>query len=131
MGVMPFARIDMIRGNSAEFRQIVGDVVYQAMHEILGAPKNDRFQVIAEHGPEDFIFDPEFLGIHRTRGCIFVQLTLVSGRTLDQKRGFYKRVADDLHTKLGVRREDVCISLVPVNADDWSFGNGESSLVKV
>jgi 4-oxalocrotonate tautomerase len=45
MVVMPFARIDMIRGNSAEFRQTVGDVVYQAMHEFLGAPKDDRFQV--------------------------------------------------------------------------------------
>ncbi len=100
------------------------------MHEILGAPKDDRFQVIAEHAPEDFIFDPEFLGIHRTQCCIFVQLTLVSGRTLDQKRGFYKRVADDLHTKLGLRRESVCISLMPVNADDWSFGNGEASLMK-
>ncbi len=126
---MPFARIDMIRGNSAEFRQIVGDVVYQAMHEALGAPKNDRFQVIAEHGPEDFIFDPEFLGIHRTQGCIFVQLTLVSGRTLDQKRAFYKQVVDKLHDRLSVRRKDVVIGLVPVEREDWSFGNGEASLV--
>jgi len=39
-------------------------------------------------------------------------------------------VADELHRRLGVRREDVVISLVPVNADDWSFGNGEASLVK-
>ena len=127
---MPFARIDMIRGKPAEFRRTVGNVVYEAMHEILRAPNNDRFQVIAEHDPDDFIFDPEFLGIHRTQGCIFIQLTLVAGRTLEQKRDFYKRVADDLHTQLGVRREDVCINLVAVNADDWSFGNGEASLIK-
>ena len=77
---MPFARIDMIRGNSVEFRQTVGDVVYQAMHEILGAPKDDRFQVIAEHAPEDFIFDPEFLGIHRTQGCIFGDCRKIGGQ---------------------------------------------------
>ncbi len=30
-----------------------------------------------------------------------------------------------------MRREDVVIGLVPVNADDWSFGNGEASLVGI
>ncbi len=127
---MPFARIDMIKGKSAEFRQTVGNVVYQAMHEILGAPAGDRFQVIAEHDPDNFIFDPDFLNIHRTPGCIFIQLTLVAGRTLEQKRGFYKQIADELHEKLNVRREDVVINLVPVDRDDWSFGNGEASLVR-
>jgi hypothetical protein len=73
---------------------------------------------------------PNFLGIHRLQGCIFIQLTLVAGRSLEQKCGFYKQVADELHSRLGVRREDVVISLVPVDRDDWSFGNGEASLVK-
>lgn len=127
---MPLARIDMIKGKPAEFRQAVGDVVYRAMIDVLKAPAGDRFQVIAEHDPSDFVFDPDFLGIHRSPGCIFIQLTLVSGRSLEQKRGFYKQVADTLHDRLGVRREDVVINLVPVNADDWSFGNGEASLVK-
>ena len=127
---MPLARIDMIKGNSAEFRQAVGDVVYQAMVDVLKAPVGDRFQVISEHDAADFVFDPEFLGVHRSPGCIFIQLTLVAGRSLEQKRGFYRQVADALHAKLGVRKEDVVINLVPVNVDDWSFGNGEASLVK-
>ncbi len=87
---MPLARIDMVQGKTAEFRQTVGDVVYQAMHDILKAPKDDRFQVIAEHAPGNFVFDPDFLGIHRSQGCIFVQLTLVAGRTVEQKRAFYQ-----------------------------------------
>ena len=127
---MPLARIDMIKGKPPEFRQTVGDVVYQAMIDVLKAPAGDRFQVVAEHDPADFIFDPEFLGIRRSAGCIFIQLTLVAGRSVEQKRGFYKQVADALHDRLGVRREDVVINLVPVSADDWSFGNGEASLVK-
>ena len=127
---MPLARIDLIKGKPVEFRQAVGDVVYEAMVDVLKAPEGDRFQVIAEHDPSDFVFDPEFLGIHRSPGCSFIPLTLVAGRSLEQKRGFYKQVADALHDRLGVRREDVVINLVPVNADDWSFGNGEASLVK-
>ena len=127
---MPLARIDMIKGRPAEFRQAVGDVVYQAMIDVLKAPPGDRFQVLTEHDAGDLVFDADFLGIHRTAGCIFIQLTLVAGRSLEQKRGFYKQVADTLHERLGVRREDVVINLVPVSADDWSFGNGEASLVK-
>ncbi len=126
---MPFARIDLIQGQTAEFRQAVGDVVYQAMCSILKAPEGDRFQVIHEHAPENFVYDPNFLGIHRTASCIFIQLTLVEGRSLDQKRAFYRQVADQLHERLGVRREDVVIGLVPVEREDWSFGNGEASLV--
>ena len=127
---MPLARIDLAMGKSAAFRKTIGDIVYNAMVDILKAPKDDRFQVIAEHQASDFIFDPHFFGIERSPDCIFIQLTLVGGRTLDQKRGFYKKVADELHAQLGMRREDVFINLVPVSAEDWSFGNGEASLAK-
>lgn len=37
---------------------------------------------------------------------------------------------DGLHDRLSVRREDVFISLVRTAHEDWSFGNGEASLVK-
>jgi phenylpyruvate tautomerase PptA (4-oxalocrotonate tautomerase family) len=127
---MPLARIDLVKGKSPEYRKTIGDVVYNAMVDILKAPQDDRFQVISEHAASDFIFDPHFLGIERSPNCVFIQLTLNSGRTLDQKRAFYKRVADELHAQLDMRREDVLINLVPVAPEDWSFGNGEAPLVK-
>jgi 4-oxalocrotonate tautomerase len=40
------------------------------------------------------------------------------------KKAFYKRIADDLHTQLNIRREDVFINLVEVPKENWSFGNG-------
>ena len=127
---MPLARIDLAKGKTAEYRKAIGDVVYNAMVDILKAPKDDRFQVISEHAAVDFIFDPYFFGIDRSADCIFIQLTLASGRTFDQKRDFYKQVADELHAQLGMRRENVFINLVPVAPEDWSFGNGEASLMK-
>jgi 4-oxalocrotonate tautomerase len=127
---MPLARIDLIKGKSVEYRQTIGDIVYTAMVEILKAPKDDRFQIIAEHDEANFVYDPQFFGISRSKNLIFVQLTLAEGRTVAQKRAFYRRVADDLHKRLGVRREDVFFSLVGTGREDWSFGNGEASLVK-
>ena len=127
---MPFARIDLLAGKSTEYRRTIGQVVYAAMVEILKAPENDRFQVISEHDDANFIFDPSFFGIERSNDLVFIQMALAEGRSVEQKRGFYKRVADELHARLGLRREDVFISLIGTGRDDWSFGNGEASLVK-
>ena len=123
---MPLARIDLVQGKSAEYRETLADVVYEAMVEVLNAPKGDRFQIIHEFSPESHIADENYLGIERTKDCVFIQLTLNAGRTVEQKKGFYKAVADALHARLGLRREDVFISLVKVAKENWSFGNGES-----
>jgi hypothetical protein len=85
---MPLARIDLREGQSAEYRQTIGEVVYAAMIETLGVPDGDRFQVISEHPAQNFIFDPDYLGIHRSQDCVFIQLTLLAGRTVGQKSAF-------------------------------------------
>jgi len=82
------------------------------------------FQVIAEHPAENFVSNPDYLGIRRSGDCIFIQVTMNEGRTVDQKRAFYKAIADGLHQRLGLRREDVLINLVEVRKENWSFGNG-------
>src|SRR5262245_14656356 len=127
---MPLARIDLAQGKSADYRKTIGEVVYDAIVQALNAPKNDRFQVITEHPAEDFIFDPNYFGIARSKDCIFVQLTLSEGRTVDQKRAFYKAVVDGLHQRLKLRREDVFINLAEVKKENWSFGNGEAQYVQ-
>jgi phenylpyruvate tautomerase PptA (4-oxalocrotonate tautomerase family) len=121
---MPLARIDLVQGKSAEYRRTVGDIVYEAMVEALKAPKDDRFQVIAEHPIGALVADENYLGVRRTQDCIFIQLTLNAGRTVEQKKAFYKAVADALHARLGLRPEDVFINLVEVQKENWSFGNG-------
>jgi 4-oxalocrotonate tautomerase len=127
---MPLARVDLIKGKPSNYHRTIGDVVYKAMVEILKAPENDRFQVINEHDADNFVYDPTFFGIERSADVAFVQLTLAEGRTLEQKRGFYKQVVDELNQRLNLRREHVFISLVATGREDWSFGNGDSSLVK-
>jgi phenylpyruvate tautomerase PptA (4-oxalocrotonate tautomerase family) len=121
---MPLARIDLVAGKSPDYRRTIGDVVYEAMLAALAVPKDDRFQVITEHPASDLIADENYLGIKRTRDCVMIQVALRGGRTLDQKKAFYKAIADGLHDRLGLRSEDVFITLVENTKDDWSFGNG-------
>jgi 4-oxalocrotonate tautomerase len=126
---MPFVRIDLIAGKSEEYRAQVGDIVYQAMVDVLNVPELDRFQVITEHSTTNLPFDRSYLGVHRSDACIFFQITLNSGRTLEKKLLFYKTLADRLHEQLDLRREDVFINLVEVPKENWSFGNGEAQYV--
>ncbi|WP_349775552.1 tautomerase family protein [Methylocystis echinoides] len=62
----------------------------------------------------------------RTKDCVFIQITLNAGRSVEQKKQFYAEVAGSLHRRLGVRMEDVFINLVEVPKENWSFGNGDA-----
>jgi 4-oxalocrotonate tautomerase len=123
---MPLVRIDLAPGKSPDYRHTIGEVVYEAMIGTINVPKDDRFQIITEHASSDFIVDPNYLGIQRSPDCVIIQITLNEGRTIDQKRAFYKAIADGLNSRLDLRREDVFISLVEVRKENWSFGNGEA-----
>ena len=122
---MPFARIDLLKGKDSRYRREMGRIVYEALRSV-GVPANDRFQVIQEHDADGLLFDPDYLGVHRTDDLVIIQITWNEGRSTDQKRALYKKIADDLHTTLGLRREDVFINLIEVKKENWSFGNGEA-----
>ena len=121
---MPFARIDLVRGKPAAFRKTLGEIVYKAMIDVINVPANDKFQVITEHAAEEINVADSYLGNDYTQDIILIQITLNAGRTVDMKKAFFKRIADDLHAQLNVRREDVVINLVEVAKENWSFGGG-------
>jgi 4-oxalocrotonate tautomerase len=102
-------------------------MVYQAMLETINVPEHDRFQVIAEHSAEGLVYHPSYFGIQRTDDIVFIQITLNSGRTLEQKKAFYARIAELLAKDPGIRPEDVLINLVECSRENWSFGNGIAS----
>jgi 4-oxalocrotonate tautomerase len=120
---MPLVRIDLRKGKDAAYRQQIGRVVYDAMVGV-GVPVDDRFQVVTEHDADNFLFDPDYLGIHRTDDLVMIQIAWNEGRTVEQKKQLYKAIAEGLARSPGVRREDVFINLVEVKRENWSFGNG-------
>ena len=121
---MPLVRISLLRGKREGFGRKVGAVVYRAMREALNVPDKDNFQLISEHTPESLVYDPSYLDIERGDGFIAIQVTLNEGRSIDMKKAFYRRVAEDLRRELDVRPQDVFINLVEVKKENWSFGNG-------
>ncbi|HEX2651724.1 MAG TPA: tautomerase family protein [Burkholderiales bacterium] len=124
---MPLVRISLLKGKPASYRRKIGDAVHQAMVETISVPAKDRFQLITEHDPEDFVFDREYLGIARSRDLVIVQITLSAGRSLYLKRSLYRAIAARLGAAVQLRPEDVWINLVETAKENWSFGNGLAS----
>jgi 4-oxalocrotonate tautomerase len=123
---MPLVRISLIAGKPESYKRKVADAVHRALVETISIPAQDRFQIITEHDPADFIFDPQYLNISRTPDIAIIQIALSSGRSVDIKKALYKRMAELLQQEAGLRKEDVFINLVEVAKENWSFGNGEA-----
>jgi 4-oxalocrotonate tautomerase len=126
---MPFVRIDLAQGKSAEYRKTLGEVVYQAMRDVIDVPENDKFQIITEHPPGGFNLTKNYLGNEYSNDVVLIQITMSHGRTVERKQAFYKRVVDDLHAQLNIRCDDVVINLVEVSKENWSFGGGIAQYV--
>jgi 4-oxalocrotonate tautomerase len=123
---MPLVRIDLRHGTSPEYRKALGDGVHRAMLEALAIPPDDRFQVITEHFAPGLIYDPQYLGIHRSDRVVFVQITMSFGRKPQQKRKLFQRMAEILAEAPGLAPEELVINLVETSWENWSFGNGQA-----
>ena len=123
---MPLVRIDLNKDAPAERVRIVSQAVYRAMIEIASVPINDKFQIVTRHSTDEIIYPEEgYLGVQYSPDLIMIQVTWVGGRSTEVKKQFYRRIADEIHAKAGIRRVDVWINLVDGGRDDWSFGNGD------
>ena len=122
---MPLVRIDVPDHLVNGLESQIGDLVYDAMFECLKVPVDDKFQVLTRHAESQIVKPKSYLGIEYSDQLIIIQITLNEGRDTDVKKAFYAKVAHSLHSRLNIRKEDILISLVEVNKENWSFGNGE------
>ena len=101
---MPFVRIDVSQSIDARAARDIGEAINKAMNDVINVPSGDKFQIITRSAADGRNVTPEYLGIRYSEGLVLIQITLNQGRSLELKKAFYKRVADDL-ARLGVRRD--------------------------
>jgi phenylpyruvate tautomerase PptA (4-oxalocrotonate tautomerase family) len=127
---MPLVRISLREGTTPEYRKAIAEGVHQAMVEAMAVPAKDRFQVISEYKAGDLIYDEDYLDVKRSDTIVFVQITLSTGRKPGQKRALFRRMAELLAKRPGLRPEDLLVNLVEVSWENWSFGKGEAQYQK-
>jgi 4-oxalocrotonate tautomerase len=128
---VPLVRIDMLQGRSASEREKIAECTHRAMVQTLGVPERDRFQIVTEHAPGFFHFDRAYLDIERTDAFVLVCVTLASGRGTEVKQAFYARLCELLVAEAGLRPQDLAVSLVESEREDWSWGHGQASYLTI
>jgi phenylpyruvate tautomerase PptA (4-oxalocrotonate tautomerase family) len=126
---MPLVTISLIKGKSRAHIAAISDGIQRGLTEAFRAPVADKFQLIHQFEREDFIYDPDYLGIHRTDDLVIIQIVASNWRDAAQKKALYRAIADNLAEAPGLRPDDVLIVLSPNGQDgeDWSFGRGLAS----
>jgi len=125
---MPITQVSILQGKSETYRRMVADSVCDALHQAFGVPEDDRFVTILEHQAADFVFSPLSMGVARTEDLLIFRVTANRGRSVDQKKAFYSRLASLLQERLKVLPENVFINIVEVDKENWSFGSGIAQL---
>lgn len=127
---MPLVYISLLKGKSRDHIRAIADGVHQALVDRYNVPRDDRFQLIRQYDKDELIYDPDYLGVHRTDDIVFIHIIAGNWRDTPTKKALYEAIADRLVEKPGLRREDIQVVLSSNQRDEWSFGNGVASYVK-
>ena len=121
---MPLVRVDLPPALAPSASAKVSQAIHNAMVETINVPPDDLFQIVNRHAEGTLVVTPEYLGIRHSPKALMVQIFLAPGRTLQQKRALYAKVAKDVAAAADVNPADVIINLVETLRENWSFGDG-------
>jgi len=121
---MPLIHVSMRTGRSAATRAAICDSIHRALHDTFDVPDDNEFIAITEHECTNFRYSASYLGIERSDDIVMIQITANATRTVAQKKALFRRTADLLVERAGLRPQDVFINLVEVAKENWSLGDG-------
>ncbi|MFH6783552.1 MULTISPECIES: tautomerase family protein [Methylobacterium] len=121
---MPFIFVSMRVGKSKLYRRAILDGLYLAMRETFSVPEDDQFMTITEHDNDSFRYGVNYGGIDRSDDVIFIQISAMNTRSIEQKKALYRRIVENLGANPGLREEDVFINIVEGARENWSLGRG-------
>lgn len=120
---MPVVEIFMRRGRTPAELQLITDTLHDALVEAYEVPRGDRFQIVHQLEPHEFVFDAHFMG-SRSEKFLLVRVTAGRDRSAETKRKLYALVADNLERNGAVARSEVFVIVDNVQPTDFSVSNG-------
>ncbi|MFT4173159.1 MAG: tautomerase family protein [Rhodocyclaceae bacterium] len=126
---MPYVRISLLKGKPAAHVRAIADSLHQALVDAFGVPPKDRFQIVQQLAPDEFIFDRNYLFGPRSDDFVLVHITVGRPRDAAMREAFYQRAVACLGEAPGLRPEDVMIVMSTTQTDEWSFGCGVAGVL--
>jgi phenylpyruvate tautomerase PptA (4-oxalocrotonate tautomerase family) len=125
---MPLVRITQHDVRTATDTRLLADTVQEVMLELFAAPPGDRYQIVETLPVGSIIAEDTGLGIDRSDGVVIIHITH-QGRDATQKQAVYAALAERLGAAGLVRPEDLIVSVVRNEHEDWSFGHGRAQFL--
>jgi len=117
---VPLIQIDLDRDLYESLGDQLSTAVHQAQLDALDIPPGDRFQVFTPHGPGELRFDPTYNDVDRQR-LVLVRITMVHMYSVATKQQLFGAIVKRFE-EVGIRPEDVLISVVENGFEDWYAG---------
>jgi phenylpyruvate tautomerase PptA (4-oxalocrotonate tautomerase family) len=115
------ARIEIVKGRTAQEKRWLLDAVREALIEALKLPRGDPALRIVEHDRDSFELPtvPHSVSERYT----LVEITMFAGRSLEAKRELYAQIVRRLG-ELGVPATDVTIVVLESPRENWGVHGG-------
>lgn len=124
---MPLVKIYLRKGKPPEYLRLVSDAIHSALVTEAGVPEDDKFHVVQELESEHLVAHPSYGGAERSDDVLIVEITLNRGRSLEVKKALYRRMCRNLERDVELRPDDLLVSLVETEPENWSFGKGRAT----
>ena len=121
---MPLVQVDLERGLAQRLGSQISSGIHEALVEALGMAPDDKFQVFRTHPADELVFDAGYNGVDR-RHLVSIQILMVRMYDTATKYRLFDVIAERLRG-LGVRPEDLLISVVENGVEDWYAGRSRT-----
>ena len=128
---MPFINVHVPKDLfSLDQREAIADSLAHSLQGSFGLPPEDKFVVINEHGEGFMFLHPTYKDVERSAGAIVISVHIPAPRPMSEKRKLLKEIIQRLHDNVGIRPDDVFVTLIPLPSENFSFGQGFSPFDK-
>jgi phenylpyruvate tautomerase PptA (4-oxalocrotonate tautomerase family) len=122
---MPLVNITLQKGKDKQRIKKISQTIHDVLIETWNIPSNDYFHIINAVDPDCFFIDKTMWDMERTDDVIVIHITSMP-RTQSMKLSFYEKLPRALELAVGLKPDNVFISIVTNQAEDWTFGKGVS-----
>ena len=125
---MPLLCFDLVEGRTEEEIARLLDATHDVVLEAFNVPQRDRYQIVREHKTSRMRIEDTGLGLDRSEKFTLLQVTS-RFRTRAEKENFYRLLSETLADRCNIRPDDLMVTFVENNDEDWSFGDGRAQFL--